>query len=119
MGDDDVKCVRYGNAMASRTVLLFRLAHALGHLVCLEQPASSILMLYYRFQELLRDITIYKVRVSLGRFGADSDKPILIWSNRHWIAWLPSLYVRRKSPVSVGVTSETIGEDLSPLVKVG
>ena len=38
--------------MVSRVMLLFRLGIALGLVVFLEQPASSLMQQYFRFQEL-------------------------------------------------------------------
>ena len=48
---------------------------------------------------------IYRVRVDLGYFGADSLKPIYLYVNWPWAGQLPGAYVRRWYPKEHEVTT--------------
>lgn len=87
-----------GNLMVSRVMALYWVAIARGHMVVLEQPASSIMFRHPRFQELLAHVQIYKHKEHLGHFLAESPKLIALYSNDACISqvcryrkrsWLP------------------------------
>ena len=53
----------------------------------------------------LATMPIFRCRVELGYFGADSQKPIFVYSNMHWVGELPARYTRNWYPGSSGVTT--------------
>lgn len=91
--------------MVARVMLLYRLAVALGLAVILEQPTSSLMQHHYRFQALMAWITLFRVRVDLGYFGADSQKPIYLYSNYRWIEEILQYQCRNWFPISQSVTT--------------
>ena len=54
-----------------------------------EQPRSSILWVHHRFQDILRKFTVYRVPVELAKFGAASNKPLTLMTNRAWMVPQP------------------------------
>ena len=79
-GNTARSCVRMGNVMTSRVMLLYEIASKLGHLVILEQPTSSLMHLYHHFQDLLDIVHVWRCRVCLGFFGGETEKPIFLSS---------------------------------------
>lgn len=77
----DHEYVRLANIMVARVAMLIWLAHGLGHIWVLEQPQSSIMEMHKRMQELIAKTKVYKVAVSLGRYGASTAKEIWLYSN--------------------------------------
>ena len=57
-----------------------------------KNPASSIIHLHPRFQELLA-VDIWRQTVVLVGFGAQTPKPIFLYANVSWIAELGLFYV--------------------------
>lgn len=97
-----------GNRMASRVMLLWWLCAARNIWCILEQPASSILHLQHRFQELIKKRTVWRTRQCLGLFGAESPKPVVLYSNKMYIGQLGRHVVTHKLPVSRGVTTVVV-----------
>ena len=52
----------------------------------------------------LQNFTIYRARVELGYFGADSRKPIFVYANVPWVSELPLHPCRNWYPTSERVT---------------
>lgn len=50
------------NAMVSRVMLLLRIANARAIMTVLEQPTSSLMPSHPRFQQVLRDVRIFRTR---------------------------------------------------------
>ena len=72
-----------GNIMVARLVIILILAMAKKVWWCLEQPRGSLLEHHVLFQRMLRlpGVAVNKVSCSLGHFGADSMKPIWVYSS--------------------------------------
>ena len=75
LGDTSCLSVRVGNAMVARAVLLLHLYEARGMFWVLEQPQNSLLEEHPRFADFCRRFDVYKVRILMGEFGADTEKP--------------------------------------------
>ncbi len=58
------------------------LAHHLGVSIFLEQPLSSVMDEHDRMQWLLKRVVIYMVTEYLGHHGANTAKPVKLYSNR-------------------------------------
>lgn len=104
-GDTSLASVQQANVMANRVVLLIRLAMSRGVHWVVEQPCSSVMTLMTRWQTLMEETTVcpaflflswvnlhnlcsmfcvhevYKHRVVLGTYGAESMKPVYLWSD--------------------------------------
>ena len=103
--------VENANEMLCKVVVLARVAVARGCLIVLEQPASSLMRLAPRFQDLLGYVAIYTVQVNLGYFGADSLKPVILYSNCAWIGHIRRYQIRDWAPASEGVARHGVGID--------
>ena len=90
------------NAMASRVVLLWWICAARCILCCLEQPASSLLQLYSRFQQLASCTRLFRIREWLGYFKAESPMPVMIYSNFPAIATIKQYRTQHTLPTSHG-----------------
>ena len=92
--EDSSTWVYDSNVLASRTLLYIRLAEGLRHIWCLEQPSSSLLAHYWRFQERLGLPAADKIWVQVFRlihWGGRSPKPIRVWSNHKDMLLVPSV----------------------------
>lgn len=71
------------NIMVGRVCILLALAMAKQVWWCMEQPKGSLLEGHTLFQKLLRlkHVAVTKVTCSLGWFGADTLKPIWVYSS--------------------------------------
>ena len=106
LGDIRYFSVRKANVMASRCVLLCRLAHALGIIFILEQPISSTFHWLGRFQDMvraLRGLLWVILNVMMGAYGGSSQKSLKLWGNRQWIGQLYN-----DLPDGVSFTDKTI-----------
>lgn len=68
--------------MTARVMILVLLAASRGVWWCLEQPSSSIMELHPTFQRMLGLLDVYKLSVSMGDFGAPSQKATTLYSSR-------------------------------------
>ena len=73
--------VRTANRMVDLTCLLIIIAFARGCEVYLEQPCSSVMAHYEPTRALFAWCCMHKLPTSLGNFGAESTKPINIWTS--------------------------------------
>lgn len=55
-------------------------------------------------------MTIWRVRVILGLYGADSQKPVYIYSSHSFVGELATQYTRSWYPSDVGTTTVTQGQ---------
>ena len=71
------------NIMVGRVCILLVLALAKQAWWCLEQPKGSLLEGHYLFQAMLKlkHTSVTRVTCSLGWFGADTLKPVWIYSS--------------------------------------
>jgi len=93
MGEESHVSVKQSNVMVSRATILIYICEALSLLWFLEQPSTSLMILHKRFQELLKFLSskkkkVWSTRVWLGLFGAESPKPLNIYSNEPCVAHL-------------------------------
>jgi hypothetical protein len=91
------------NTMVSRCILLKWVAGALGHLTILEQPTSSLMQHHMRFQHFLAARRLWLTKHTLGMFGAESTKPIMLFCNQPILHALDRHRTRDWNPVSDGV----------------
>ena len=85
-GDSSVECVRKGNLMVCRCVLLAALAHAMNLTWIIEQPSSSVMVYHPRMQWLAKLANVYWVGgIHMGACGGDSQKTLKLYSNDAWI----------------------------------
>ena len=78
------------NIMVGRVVVLLCLAWARQVWWCMEQPKGSLLEGHTLFQAMLRlkQVFVTKTTCSLGWFGADTLKPIWVYSSIWDTKWL-------------------------------
>ena len=71
------------NIMVGRVVCLLVIAMAKRIWWCLEQPKGSLLEGHVLFQRMLGllHVSVSRVCCSLGHFGADSIKPVWVYSS--------------------------------------
>ena len=88
-GRDDLESVAVGNRLMSRTLLLCALVEALGGVCLVEQPASSRIVWYPRFEWLVRKChRMWMVGWWARHYGALTPKQHRAWSNSQGIAVL-------------------------------
>ena len=94
VGDTSVKCVRDGNTMVSRLVILLYALQALGVTWVVEQPQSSLMSMHRRWQEMYRNgLHVWCTHIYMSDFGGESSKPSLLYSP---VAWLGDVYSFRQ-----------------------
>lgn len=78
----NVGATALGNIMVGRVVVLLCIAMAKKIWWCLEQPKGPLLEGHLLFQSMLRllGVQVSRVSTSLCWFGADTQKPLWIWS---------------------------------------
>lgn len=72
-----------GNLMVGRLVVLLIICMAKGVTWTLEQPKGSLLEGHVLFQMMLKmkDVVVTRTTCSLGYFGADTLKPVWLYSS--------------------------------------
>ena len=68
-----------GNTMASRLCIILWIQLAKGVLWIVENPVGSLIEKYFRFQQIIRAVDIYKETVWQSDFGASTRKPTWLW----------------------------------------
>jgi hypothetical protein len=99
------------NVMVSRVLLLYWIANSKQCVTILEQPNSSLMYLHPRFQHLLGGLRIYRTLHWLGYFGAESPKPIHLYSNVQFVNVIDTFATRDVLPESEGVVSRVERSD--------
>ena len=94
LGDVAVPCVAAANAMVSRLVLLILVNLAKKVWVLIEQPLNSILEYHPRFQWLLQEFRWWKVNIEMGSYGADTQKPTVLYSSEEFAGEITGLRTR-------------------------
>lgn len=77
-GQRRFKKVREANKMARRVVYACRYVEAKGAYWVIEQPISSLVVLYPPMRSLLRRAGVRQIHVPLGQFGATSMKLVCL-----------------------------------------
>ena len=86
VGDTSVKCVRDGNVMVSRLVILLYGLQALGCTWVVEQPMSSLMSMHRRWQEMyLNRLKVWSTHIYMSDYGGESAKPSLLYSPVPWL----------------------------------
>lgn len=80
-GKTSCPSVQEGNLMVKQTVAVLLVAFLRGAFVYVEQPCSSLMSLYEPMKSFIILIARQRCRVTLGAYGADSAKPIYIYTN--------------------------------------
>ena len=80
MGDNRREFVQVGNSHLVVTALVYFLATLLQCATCLEQPLNSCLPDCPLMASVLTFCNAIKVNTHLGSFGADTPKPLQIWT---------------------------------------
>eukprot|EP00971_Amphidinium_carterae_P043524 856384-Amphidinium_carterae.1 len=98
LGDVSVESVAKGNKMVSNLAGLCWLLAARGICFVIEQPQSSLLEHHPKWQRLAAVLPLYKVGISMGRFGAETLKPTILYSQCAWLQNLKSYQAQFASP---------------------
>ena len=80
-GDMAKDYVKNANRMVILLSLLFSVAFCRGVALFMEQPSSTVLHYMSPMNYVIKHCLPYKVLTYLGAFGAESAKPVLIWSS--------------------------------------
>jgi hypothetical protein len=80
MGDNGREFVQVGNCHMIITALIYFLATLLQCATCLEQPLNSCLPNCPLMASVLAFCNAIKVNTHLGSFGAETPKPLQIWT---------------------------------------
>ena len=99
-GDRTKAFVREGNELCKRAVAVLLVAASFGCYVYLEQPMSSVLCIAEPMKSFIAEIVKFKVATSLGAFGANTRKPIRIWSNDEQLSRLKRVCRERKEALT-------------------
>ena len=81
LGDQSYASVRNANVMIGRVVVLCLLASAKACWWTVEQPSSSLMERHPTFQRLLKLLTVRKLNMSMGDYGAPSRKATVLYSS--------------------------------------
>lgn len=76
------------NAIADFVANLVDLCVFLGVYFVIEQPLSSLLFAYPSIARALAEAGAHRVVVWLGKFGADTPKPLALWGTAPWLTEL-------------------------------
>ena len=88
--------VRQANRMVVLLSMIFLLAFSRGVDCWLEQPSSSVMKAFSPMKEILTTFMPFHQQVWLSAYGAQSHKPLTIWSSNACVALLA-----RKKPKAV------------------
>jgi len=94
-GDTSVTSVAEANAVARLLADVCRTCYALGVQYVIENPRSSVLFTYPPIEAMLRATDARSVAVDLGRAGATSPKPLVLWGTACWLDRLAGTIRRR------------------------
>lgn len=95
-GDISKSYVLNANRMVILLSLLFSVAYCRGIQLFMEQPSSTVLHHFEPMSTVIKHCMPHKVLTFLGKFGAESAKPILVWSSAEEVQKL-----KRKRPANM------------------
>jgi hypothetical protein len=84
------------NRMVILLSLLFSVAYCRGVRLFMEQPCSTVLHYFPPMSTIIKHCLQHKVLTYMGKFGAESAKPVLIWSSVPEV-----MQLKRKRPVDL------------------
>ena len=64
----------------------------------MEQPAGSLLQEHPRFASLCKMMPIFKIKIKMGEYGAETEKATWLYSNYKYIETIVDYKVRDWSP---------------------
>lgn len=85
MGWKSVRCVRIGNEMVSKLMLLAFIWISKGVFFVIEQPKGSLMDQHPRFQAFLRKFKIYRKYIAMADFGGETTKGSWLYSAHKFI----------------------------------
>ncbi|CAK9069956.1 unnamed protein product [Durusdinium trenchii] len=85
LGRNDSECVRQGNILCGRTLVLMILCAAKGIFWCLEQPQTSCMEWHPLFQYMVRLLRVRSLRFRMSEFGAPTKKPTILYASHQCI----------------------------------
>ena len=94
LGDRSNASVEAGNIMVSRLVLLVLVLLSRGCWVVIEQPLNSVMQYHPRFQWMLQVHSWWRIVLDMGAFGADTQKPTVLFSSKEIIRGINGLRTR-------------------------
>ena len=107
-GDASKLSVQQGNCMMSRALLLAMLVECLGGIYMIEQPASSRLVVYPRFQWLVRNSArLFRTAWWARSYGSLTPKRHRAWSNTSRISILDKGKLTKREMASCVVRTTT------------
>lgn len=81
LGHEQYQSVLTGNRLCARTVILAWIAAALACWWLIEQPQGSWMEHHPCFQRLLSAMDVFRHRLTMGSYGAKSEKPTWLYSS--------------------------------------
>ena len=81
LGRPDSDCVRLGNLLCCRALLLLCLCASKGVWWILEQPMSSCMEYHPLFQRVIRMLGMRKILVSMANYGGPTEKKTYLYSS--------------------------------------
>ena len=81
LGRPDSECVRLGNLLCCRALLLLCLCASKGVWWILEQPMSSCMEWHPLFQRVIRMLGMRKSLVSMANYGGPTEKKTYLYSS--------------------------------------
>ena len=85
LGNETVPSVRFANLVVSRVALLLYILSSKCVFWILEQPVSSLMEHYPRFQDFARRNQVFKHYIEMQNYGAPTMKPTWLCSNMPFI----------------------------------
>ena len=84
-GDETRADVRVANRIAEVVAKITQVCDACGVYWVIEQPSTSLLWQYAPIHNILQKSTVRRVSVELGRVGAQSLKPLVLYGTAPWL----------------------------------
>lgn len=88
LGEVKYPSVALGNLLCARTLVVLLIAASLQCWWILEQPQGSWMEVHPLFQQVLRLMEVWRHRLSMGSYGAPSEKPTWLYSSNEAITHL-------------------------------
>ena len=81
LGRSDSACVRLGNLLCARALILVVLAASKGCFWVLEQPMSSVMEHHPLFQAVIKLLGMRKLLISMSKYGGPTEKKTLLYAS--------------------------------------
>ena len=86
LGNESFECVKAGNWICARTLVICLVVVAMQCWVVLEQPKGSLMEMHPAFQAYLNLVENWRTHIQMKDFGGPSSKPTWLYSNRQEIS---------------------------------